>query len=81
MPRNSTSHVAGTVGRNIKARRVAADLTQHELAVRLGTGDHMTVSRWERGEHVPTTTNLLLLARVLGCDAGDFYATERKEAA
>lgn len=80
MARESSSNLAGTIGRNIKARRKAAGMTQHALAVALGTGDQMTVSRWERGEHVPVTTNLLLLADVLGCDPSDFYTTEREAA-
>lgn len=76
----TTSSLAATVGRNIKARRKAAGLTQHDLAVALGRGDQMTVSRWERGEHKPSDDYLLLLADVLACVPADFYEIERSAA-
>jgi transcriptional regulator with XRE-family HTH domain len=48
-------------------------LRQHDLAVALGTGDAMRISRWERGEHRPKDDNLLHLAQVLGRDVAWFY--------
>lgn len=54
-------------------------MTQHALAVAIGRGDAMTVSRWERGEHVPSIDNLVVLADVLGRDIAWFH-TDHDEA-
>ncbi len=80
MATDATTDLAATVGRNIKARRKAAGMRQHDLAVALGRGDAMTVSRWERGEHIPSTEYMVLLAAALECDPGDFYASDRRAA-
>lgn len=52
-------------------------MTQHDLAVRLGSGDAMKISRWERGEHLPSNESMAALAAVLGRDPGWFYESER----
>lgn len=80
MATSATTHLAATVGRNIRDRRKAHGLTQRDLAVALGRGDQMTVSRWERGEHTPSPEYLVLLGRALDCDPGDFYAANRRAA-
>lgn len=69
------------VGRNIRAHRKAAGLTQHDLAVKLGRGDAMTVSRWERGEHKPGDEYLCALADLFGCAPGDFFVDQERSAA
>jgi transcriptional regulator with XRE-family HTH domain len=51
-------------------------MTQHELAVALGSGDAMKVSRWERGEHLPSSESLVALATVLGREPAWFYEIE-----
>lgn len=81
MARNTTTHLAATVGRNIRTARKTAGLTQHELAVALGRGDAMTVSRWERGEHTPSGEYLVNLAEVLHCQVADFYVDHGRSAA
>lgn len=80
----ATSHasrdLAATVGGRIRAARRSADLTQHELAVEIGTGDAMKVSRWERGENLPSPEALVKLARIFGVDPSWFYEREEQAA-
>lgn len=73
---NASSDLAATVGRRIRVARKSALMTQHELAVALGSGDAMKVSRWERGEHLPSNESLAALAAVLGRDPSWFYELE-----
>ena len=48
--------------KNIKLLRVTNDLTQ--LNVQIETGiDQSILSKYERGEYMPTTENLLILAK------------------
>lgn len=41
----------------IKARRTALGMTQEDLAEKLGVS-HITVSRWERGDTLPSPKNV-----------------------
>lgn len=77
----ATKPLAAIVGENIRSARAALDLTQREVALRLGTGDVMAVSRWERGEHKPNDANLVALADVLGRSVAWFYTDHESEAA
>lgn len=70
---DATTHLAGIFAANLRAARRAADMTQHELAVTLGRGDAMTVSRWERGEHKPNDKTLIELARLFDRPVAWFY--------
>lgn len=70
---NATTDLTRIFAANLRAARKAADLTQHELAVALGRGDAMTVSRWERGEHKPSDESLVALASVLQRPVAWFY--------
>lgn len=58
------------LARKIQDRRIAANLTQPELADALGTTQG-AVSRWERGEHQPSVKQLAQLASLFGCEPGD----------
>lgn len=69
----ATNGIAGIVGANISAARKSKGLTQHQLAVLLGTGDQMTISRWERGEHRPSDENLIRVARALNVDVAQLF--------
>lgn len=71
---NASRSLAAIVGANVRTARTAKDLTQHELAVALGSGDAMTVSRWERGTHIPSVERLVRLAEVLDRDVAWFYS-------
>jgi transcriptional regulator with XRE-family HTH domain len=53
------------LGRNIAARRIALGLTQAELAERL-VADTVTISRFERGSHLPSLQRLEKIAEALG---------------
>lgn len=58
------------LGRNLAARRRALGLTQAEVAERLGV-DTETLSRFERGKHVPSLLTLERLAETLGSTCAD----------
>ena len=78
MPSQTTNHLAVIAGANIRSARLAADLTQRELADRLGAPD-IYVSRWERGKNSPSPKFLPVIADVLF--NGDLSALYREEAA
>ncbi len=69
----ATTGLTATFAANLRMARKASGLTQHALAVRLGRGDAMSVSRWERGEHKPSDESLVALATVLQRDVAWFY--------
>lgn len=56
--------------RNLRAERTRADLTQPELAERLGWTRDM-VSKMERGRRVVGAHELPSLCRALGCTVAD----------
>lgn len=53
------------IAQNISSLRRCAQLTQEELANRLGVS-RQSVAKWESGESVPNLGNASALARVLG---------------
>ena len=53
------------LGRNIAERRITMGLTQAEFAEKLGA-DTVTVSRFERGSHLPSLLRLQNIAEILG---------------
>jgi transcriptional regulator with XRE-family HTH domain len=55
-----------TLGGQIRTFREHQGLVQAELAIRLGCSA-LLISRWERDEILPTTTELTALAEALGC--------------
>jgi transcriptional regulator with XRE-family HTH domain len=60
--------IRSNVARNIAAARSAASLSQNALGQRLGVQPQM-ISRWERGEALPTVENLAALCDALEVDA------------
>ena len=56
----------------IQAQREAANLTQAQLALRVGVTQG-TVSLWERESILPKSRDLPLLAKVLGCTIDELY--------
>ena len=58
------------VGRNIKAARETANLTQAQLARKIGM-DQSEISRIERGTRGLSVNRLGLIAEALGVPAGD----------
>jgi transcriptional regulator with XRE-family HTH domain len=65
------------LGQRIRASRKAANMTQQELALRLGLHT-MTISYYERGEWIPPTDRLEQIADVLG-DPSLLQASDRPE--
>lgn len=78
---DASSALAATIGENLRAARKAAGLTQRELALRLGRGDVMAVSRWERAEHRPSDANLIALAEALELPVAWFVTDHESVAA
>lgn len=58
------------LGRNLATRRKALGLTQALVAERLGV-DTETLSRFERGKHVPSLLTLERLAAILSSTCGE----------
>lgn len=78
---DASRELAATVGARVKAARLSAGLTQHQLAVAIGSGDAMKVSRWERGENLPSGESLIALSEVLSESVSWFYETPEEAAA
>ncbi len=51
------------IGQVIKNHRVRCNMTQEFLAYRLGVS-RQAVSKWEKGQSDPSTTNLIALAKI-----------------
>lgn len=66
----SQSELSARLGRNLAARRKSLGLTQAQVAERLGV-DTETLSRFERGKHVPSLLTLERLAGVLSATCAD----------
>jgi transcriptional regulator with XRE-family HTH domain len=70
MPDTDMDQLAAVVGRAIARNRVAAGLTQEQVAEQLGIGNE-AVSRVERGLVMPNVARLVELADVFDCDITD----------
>lgn len=62
--------LAKAIGKTIARYRLARQLTQDELAERLGIGNE-AVSRIERGVVLPSIARLMELASVFQCETAD----------
>ena len=62
--------LAGNIGRAIAKQRVRSQLTQEEVAERLGVGNE-AVSRIERGRVIPNIVRLIELAEIFNCEAAE----------
>lgn len=61
-----------TIGKNLAARRKAADLTQEALGERLSLSNK-TISRWETGVFLPDSETLLRLAEFYGVTVDELF--------
>ena len=69
------------VGEELRDARVAAGLTQEEVAARAGV-DRSYLSRLEHGHQSPTVDMLLRLCDAIGCRASELLArVERRRRA
>ena len=57
-----------SLGMRIRRARKAAGMTQADLAEKLNYSDK-SISKWERGDSDPSTSNLLALAKLFGISA------------
>lgn len=64
---------------NIKTARLAAGLSQRQLAIKVGVGDVASVSRWELGKQEPRGKTLTRLAEVLEKSV-DWFHQDHSEA-
>ena len=65
--------LANCLGRNIAVRRKQLSWTQGQLAERVGV-DAETISRFERGVHLPSLPTLYKLASTMTADLGDLVS-------
>lgn len=72
MSSQAARRIPALIGFNLKAARERRELTQHELALAVGT-QAMQVSRWERGAHRPNDETLHALAEALGLTYAEFF--------
>ena len=61
----------------IKSRRKNLDMTQKQLAEKVGVTD-VTISRYENGAREPSFTEFIKLCEVLGMKLEDFTGREEK---
>ena len=66
------------IGKFIASCRKNRDMTQSELAEKLGVSIN-AVSKWERGVNLPDYSNLQELCSVLGISLNEFFASRRLE--
>jgi transcriptional regulator with XRE-family HTH domain len=66
------------VGQNVKRLRIAAGLSQAELAERMGV-DRAYVSGLELGQRNPTVVTLWHLAKALGVKLRSFFEEEKQQ--
>lgn len=68
-----------SAGEKIKEYRIKAGLSQEALAERCGVS-RQAVTKWEKGQSLPTAANLSRICRAVGADTDAFYrAINRQE--
>ena len=80
MQRQATRHISQVLGTNLRTAREEQGLTQHELALAVGS-QAFQISRWENGLHRPKDAMLATLAEVLRVDLAWLYTDHTKEVA
>ena len=76
--KKDSARLAKRLGGNLSERRKQLGWTQELLAERVGV-DAETISRIERGAHLPSLPTLDRLAVALRCSAGDLLSNEGPE--
>lgn len=61
------------LGRNVRRRRLAAELSQEELAARVGVAQYY-VSQLENGKRNPTIETVQLISEALGVPLGKLFS-------
>lgn len=75
-----SNDVRRLVGRNVKRLRIAAGISQAELAERMGI-DRAYVSGLELGQRNPTIVTLWHIGKALGVKLRSFFDEERERRA
>ena len=78
--KTDSARLAKRLGGNLSERRKQLGWTQEMVAERVGV-DAETISRIERGAHLPSLPTLDRLAVALRCSAGDLLSNEGPEEA
>ena len=78
--KKDSARLAKRLGGNLSERRKQLGWTQEMLAERVGV-DAETISRIERGAHLPSLPTLDRLAVALRCSVGDLLSNEGPEEA
>lgn len=65
---------------NIRAARARADLSQAEVASKVGV-NVSTFSKYESGDYIPGADKLLAIAQALGCTPNDLMGWNTDETA
>lgn len=68
--RKEKDKVAKSLGELLKENRIRCKMTQEFVAERIGVS-RQAVSKWENGTSDPSTSNLLVLAKLYGITAED----------
>lgn len=68
-PSTEQPSLAEMIGRRVASLRALHGMGQADLAVAVGLTQG-TISRWERGEKMPSITTLATVADRLGCTVG-----------
>ena len=68
--REEQSAVKRSLGETIRAHRTRCEMTQEFVAESLGVS-RQAVSKWEKGQSEPSTSNLLALAKLFGVSAAE----------
>lgn len=63
-----------TLGERLKQSRLELDITQKDLALKVGVSDK-TVSAWENGTKTPRSSTMYTLARIFGKPSDYFFST------
>ena len=66
--RNEKTAVRKSLGETIREHRIRCKMTQEFVAGSIGVS-RQAVSKWESGASEPSTTNLLILAKLFGVSA------------
>lgn len=66
--RREQSQIKRTLGEALKEHRTRCQMTQEFVAESVGVS-RQAVSKWERGDSDPSTSNLLALAKLFGVSA------------
>ena len=66
-------NINGVLGENIRKYRKMMNLTQEELADKIGV-TYQAVSKWENAQSAPDVSFLPLLADVFGCNIDDLFS-------